>query len=272
LTNWCFIRKFKITKSLNKINKTYPTDLTDTQWNTILAYIDDNRKRKHPLNEILNAIFYLLKTGCQWRMLPKDYPKWELVYYYYCKWRDEGTFEEIHESLRSFTRKKSGKLESPSFAIIDSQSSKTTRKGGTNRGIDGGKNVKGRKRHIIVDSMGLLLVVVVHAANHHDSKAAFKIIESLKYRFPRLVRIIADAGYSGELADNIQMSFGWILQIVMRKDSSKFEVLPKRWIVERTFASFESYRRLSKDFEYHTYTQETMIQFAMIKIMLNRIK
>jgi len=272
LFNWVFIRKFKIINSLNKMNKHYPTDLTDIQWNAILAYIDDNRKRKYPLKEILNAIFYLLKTGCQWRMLPKDYPKWELVYYYYCKWRDEGTFEEIHESLRSDTRKRAGKRTSPSLAIIDSQSSKTTRRGGIDRGIDGGKNVKGRKRHIIVDSMGLLLVVIVHAANHHDSKAAFKVIESLKYRFPRLVRIIADAGYRGELADNIKMSFGWILQVVMRKNPKKFEVLPKRWIVERTFSWFESYRRLSKDFEYHTYTQETMVQLAMIKIMLNRIK
>lgn len=254
------------------MNKIYPTDLTDTQWNTILAYIDDNRKRKYPLNEILNAIFYLLKTGCQWRMLPKDYPKWELVYYYYQKWRDEGTFEEIHESLRTYTRQKKGKNESPSLAIIDSQSSKTTRSGGVDRGIDGGKNVKGRKRHIIVDSMGLLLVVMVHAANHHDSKAAFKVIKQLKYRFPRLVKIIADGGYRGQLIDNVKSSLGWILEIVMRPEHRKFEVLPKRWIVERTFSWFESYRRLSKDFEYHTNTQETMIQLAMIKIMLNRIK
>ncbi|WP_242034443.1 transposase [Dysgonomonas sp. BGC7] len=102
------------------MNEIYPTDLTDTQWTTILAYIDDNCKREYPLNDIVNAIFYLLKTGCQWRMLPKDYPKWEFVYYYYCKWRDEGTFEGIHGSLHSFTRKKSGKLESLSLAIIDS--------------------------------------------------------------------------------------------------------------------------------------------------------
>ena len=253
------------------MNKIYSTDLTDTQWNTILAYIDDNRKRKHPLNEILNAIFYLLKTGCQWRMLPKEYPKWELVYYYYCKWRDEGTFEEIHEFLRTYTRKKKGKQESPSLAIIDSQSSKTTRSGGVDRGIDGGKNVKGRKRHIVVDSMGLLLVVIVHAANQHDSKAAFKVIERLKYRFPRLIKIIADAGYRGQLIDRVKLSLGWVVEIVMRKETKKFEVFPKRWIVERTFSWFESYRRLSKDFEYHINTQETMIKLAMIKIMLNRI-
>lgn len=254
------------------MNKIYPTDLTDIQWNTIVQFLDNTRKRKYSLYEIWNAIFYLLKTGCQWRMLPKEYPKWELVYYYYQKWRDDGTIEEIHEVLRNNTRKDAGKEESPSLAIIDSQSSKTTRRGSDVRGIDGGKNVKGRKRHIVVDSMGLLLAVVVHAANTHDSKAAYKVIEELKYRFPRLAKIIADAGYRGELADKVKQSLGWILEVVMRKDSKKFEVLPKRWIVERTFSWFESYRRLSKDFEYHTNTQEAMIQLAMIKIMLNRIE
>lgn len=253
------------------MNKIYATDLTDTQWNTIVHLFDANRSRKYPLYLIWNAIFYLLKTGCQWRMLPKDYPRWELVYYYYQKWRDDGTIEEVHEVLRNNIRKRAGKKESPSLAIIDSQSSKTTRSGSDVRGIDGGKNVKGRKRHIVVDSMGLLLVVIVHAANTHDSKAAFKVIEALKYRFPRLMKIIADAGYRGELADKVKTSFGWVLQIVMRKDSKTFQVLPQRWIVERTFSWFESYRRLSKDFEYHTNTQETMIQLAMIKIMLNRI-
>lgn len=254
------------------MNKIYQTDLTDTQWNAIIHLFDENRSRKHSLYSIWNAIFYLLKTGCQWRMLPKEYPKWELVYYYYSKWRDDGTFEEVHENLRNQTRKRAGKQVSPSLAIIDSQSRDMTRSGGTDRGFDGGKNVKGRKRHIVVDSMGLLLTVVVHAANHHDSKVAFKVIETLKHRFPRLVKIIADAGYRGQLAYNIKSSFGWILQIVMRKETHMFELLPQRWIVERTFSWFESYRRLSKEFEYHTYTQEAMIQLAMIKIMLNRIK
>jgi putative transposase len=194
------------------------------------------------------------------------------VYYYYSKWRDDGTIAEVHGLLGGKVRQQLGKQVSPSLAIIDLQSSRTSRSGATNRGSDGGKKVKGRKRHIVVDSLGLLLVVVVHAANHHDSKAAFGVIEALRYRFPRLVRIIADAGYRGELAEKVKGCFGWILMVVMRKDAKKFEVLPQRWIVERTFSWFESYRRLSKDFEYHTYTQEAMIQLAMIKIMLNRIK
>lgn len=250
----------------------YPTNLTDSQWLFIDGILRNKRKRKHSLREILNGIFYLLKTGCQWRMLPHCFPKWELVYYYFSKWKNDGTIELIHELLRDKVRKQAGKQESPSLACIDSQSVKTTRIGGNYRGIDGGKKIKGRKRHIITDSMGLLLAVVVHAANVHDSKGASDVIALLKYRFSRLVKIVADGGYRGELIEKTKTAYGWILDIVLRKDDSpKFAVIPKRWVVERTFAWFESYRRLSKDFEYNTNTSEAMIQLAMIKLMLNRI-
>lgn len=253
--------------------KTYPSNLTDSQWKAILDILKDKRKRKHTLREIFDAIFYILKTGCQWRMLPIHFPSWKLVYYYFSKWKNDGTIELIHEILRDRTRRKAGKAESPSVGIIDSQSVKTTRIGGLNRGIDGGKKTKGRKRHIIVDTMGLLLAVVVHAANEHDSKSAPMVIAELRGRFSRLVKIIADGGYRGELIENTRKIYGWIVEIVLRSDSTtKFEVLPKRWIVERTFAWFESYRRLSKDFEYQTETSQAMIQLAMIKLMLNRIK
>jgi putative transposase len=251
----------------------YPTNLTEKQWQVIKKIVDDKkRKRKHSLREILNAIFYLLKTGCQWRMLPNDFAPWNTVYFYYSKWKNEGLIEELNEILRNYIRKQAGKHLSPSVGIIDSRSVKTTRLGGRDRGIDGGKKVKGRKQHIIVDTMGLLLTVVVHAANIHDSQSAFWVIEQLKYRFSRMVKIIADGGYRGELADKIKKAFGWTIEIILRSDSNKgFQVLPNRWIVERTFAWFESYRRLSKDYEFNTNTSETMIQLAMIKLMLNRI-
>ena len=253
--------------------KHYSTNLSDSQWMLLSGILNDNRKRKHSLRDIFNAIFYLLKTGCQWRMLPGCFPKWELVYYYFTKWKNYGIIEQINELIRNKIRKEAGRYESPSLACIDSQSIKTTRLGGEYRGVDGGKMIKGRKRHIITDTMGLLLAVVVHAANVHDSKGASDVIALLKGRFERLVKIVADGGYRGELIEKTKTKFGWILEIGLRSDhSSKFTVIPQRWVVERTFAWFESYRRLSKDFEYLTDTSEAMIQFAMIKLMLNRIK
>lgn len=207
--------------------KTYPSNLTDSQWNAILDILKDKRKRKHSLREIFDAIFYLLKTGCQWRMLPFDFPDWKLVYYYFTKWKYDGTIEMIHEILRDMTRKKAGRNESPSLAIIDSQSVKTTRSGGLCRGIDGGKKTKGRKRQIIVDTMGLLLAVVIHAANEHDSKSAINVISELRGRFSRLIKILADGGYRGELIENTRKSYGWIVEVILRKDSTKkFEVIP----------------------------------------------
>lgn len=146
----------------------YPTYLTDRQYSTILPIIGNKRKRQRSLRGVLDAILYLLKSGCQWRMLPNDFPKWEFVYYYFCKWSRDGTLEELHEVLLRKVRRNRGRTASPSVGIIDSQSIKTSKLGGECRGIDGGKKIKGRKRHIVTDTQGLLLGLEVHAANEHD--------------------------------------------------------------------------------------------------------
>ena len=169
--------------------------------------------------------------------------------------------------------KKAGRNESTSAGCIDNRSVKTTRYGGECRYVDGGKKTKGTKQHIVTDTLGLLLAVVVHAANIHDSKAAQEVISRLRGRFNRLTKMFADGGYRGELVDNVKRIFGWVIEIALRSDHDKgLVVIPKRWVVERTFSWFESYRRLSKDYEYHGETSETMIQLAMIRLMLNRLE
>ncbi len=252
----------------------YPSNLTEKQWSFIESIIEPNkkRKRKHALKDIFNGILYVVKSGCQWRMLLADFAPWNTVYFYYRKWKLEGVIEQIHEFLRTLVRQKAGRHQSPSLGIIDSRSVKTSRQNAQERGYDGGKKVKGRKQHIIVDTLGLLLAVVVHSATIHDSQAAFSVIERLKHRFCRLKTILADGGYRGELAQNVKNAFGWIIQVVLRSDTTKkFQVLPKRWIVERTFAWLEGFRRLSKDYEVITENSEHMIMMAMIRIMINKI-
>ena len=171
----------------------YSTNLTDKQWQVIEKIVNpQERKRKHSLRNIMNAILYLLKTGCQWRMIPKDFAPWESVYYYFSKWKNEGVIEEILDTLRSKVRIMSGRNESPSLGIIDSRSVKTSHHVDSDRGLDGNKKVKGRKQHIIVDTQGNLMSIAVHEANVHDSKGAPEVIENLSCRFPRLAKILAD--------------------------------------------------------------------------------
>ncbi|MEM0999418.1 MAG: IS5 family transposase [Bacteroidota bacterium] len=231
--------------------KQYQSDLTDSQWKVIQKFFDVKRKRKHPLRQILNAILYLVKSGCQWRMLPANFAPWQTVYYYFRRWKQLGYFEEIHDTLVSDLRVKKGKSSSPSVGIIDSQSVKITGVGGHCIGYDAGKKIKGRKRHLIVDTLGLIIGLEVHGANEQDRNAGRKVVGKLKFKFPRLQKIYADGGYSGSLIDFVMEKFGWIVEIVKRSDGP-FKILPKRWIVERTFSWLNWDRRNSKDYEYLT--------------------
>ncbi len=249
--------------------KRYSSDVTDSQWEVIKHLLNYKRKRKHDIRQVANAVFYLVKTGCQWRQLPKDLPPWPIVRYYYDRWRDAGLIKRMLRRLRGLVRRQAGRRTSPRAAIIDCQSVKTTSLGGI-RGFDNHKKVKGRKRHIVVDTMGLLLAVIVHAANEHESKTALKLLEKLYKRFPRLKRIFADQAYQGDLIEAVRRCFGWLLDVVKRVGKG-FQVLPKRWVVERTFGWFEGYRRLSKDYERLVENSEAMVQLAMIRLMLNRL-
>ena len=253
----------------------YPTNLTDKQWQVIQNIVENKkRKRKHSLRKMINAMMYITKTGCQWRMLPSEFGPWQSVYFYFRKWKLEGIFEQLMPHLRDTVRKAFGRSISPSIGLIDSRSVGTSHHVcGSERGIDGGKKVKGRKEHIIVDTLGLPMAACVHAANIHDSVGAVEPITQLRYIFPRLKKIIADGGYRGKLSDMVK-DWGWELSVVLRPDESskKFQVLPLRWIVERTFSWIENYRRMTTDYEYKTESAEAMLQITFCQIMLKKIR
>lgn len=255
----------------------YPSDLTDAQWNRIEPLIPPPKPGGRPARisqrELVNACLYVVRNGVTWRALPHDLPKWQTVYYYFQRWEADGTWERIHETLRIAVRVADGRDPSPSAAIIDAQSVKTAENVGVICGYDGGKKVKGRKRHLAVDMLGLLLAIVVTEANLSDRAGARLVSWQLRGRFPRLVRLFADSNYAGPaLTGWLWEMGGWVLEIVRgRIDQQGFEVQPKRWIVERTFGWLNRYRRLSKDYEELPTTSETMIRIAMIHLMLNRL-
>jgi putative transposase len=224
---------------------------------------------------VLNGVFYVVRSGIPWRYLPREYPPWQTVYGYFRRWRIDGVWERLHERLRATVRQAEGRHRQPSAAILDSQSVKTTRRGGPDRGYDAGKKVNGRKRHILVDTIGLVLLVVVHAASQQDRDGAKLVLQKLQHRYTRLRLIWADGGYAGALIEwvrAIRTRNRLQLQIVKRNDSSKgFVVLPRRWVVERTFAWLGFHRRLSKDYEALPATSQAMIYIAMIRLMLARL-
>ena len=256
----------------------YPTDLSDTEWHRLAPLVPrpkaGGRPPKYPRREILNAILYLVRAGCAWRLLPHDFPSWRIVYHYFRHWKQKGVWKRIHDRLRKLLRKAAGRFQQPSAAILDSQSVKTTERGGEH-GYDAGKNINGRKRHILVDTLGLLLAVCVTAASTQDRDGARLLLTVLAHHWTRLRVIWADSSYAGELIEwvrELRARRRVKLEIVRRLDAQKgFVVLPKRWIVERTFGWLNRCRRLSKDYEYLTETSEAMIHVAMINLMVRRL-
>ncbi|WP_462266557.1 IS5 family transposase [Mucilaginibacter sp.] len=249
---------------------TYPGNLTDSQWQYIAKFLDVQRRRKHALREVMNAILYLIKSGCQWRMLPSDFPNWKIVYYYFSVWNKNGLFGLMQEALVEKTRKQSGRKEQPTTGIMDAQSVKASLVSSQERGFDAGKRVMGIKRHIVTDTLGLVLAVVIHSASVQDRDGARLVMEKLKQYWQSIRLLFADGGYRGKLVDWAKQHFTISLQIIRRDKLHTFKILPKRWIIERTFAWIDANRRSAKNYERLTLTSQAVVQLAAIRIMINR--
>lgn len=260
------------------MSATYPSNLSDAEWGCLQQLLPTrapgSRLRRYSLRSVFDALFYLLRTGCPWRHLPCNFPPWQTVYYHFTQFCRSGLWTSLYRALQDTERRRADKDPHPSAAIIDAQSVKTGEESGCIRGFDTHTWVKGRKRHLLVDTLGLPLSVYVSPADMHDTQGARRLLVGLKYVVPRLKKIWADAAYrSQELADWRQAVGDWEFEGAQRTSPGVrgFAVRPTRWVVERTFSWLSRNRRMSKDDERKVQTSETLIAVAMMRLLVARL-
>ena len=258
------------------MKKIYTSDLSDAEWQVIKKRFPEKiirRKRNYEIRIIINAILYVLKNGCLWRDLPKDFPPYKIVNYYFNSWKKNDVWNDLHEQMYGDCREKAGRERSRSMGLIDSQSVKTDSITSQDVcGIDAGKKIKGRKRHILTDTSGFLISILVHTADIQDRDGAVDVLKRICQRFPWLRHIFADGGYAGDkLRTALAKAGNWVIEIIKRSDQAKgFEVLPRRWVVERTFAWLGRCRRLAKDWEATIASSTAWAMIASIRMLICR--